>query len=239
VAETKNGGTGWLIDELAHAGPEHLDTNFVQTYDYKQHFDPTPHLEKLRSLGLGRTSTLVDFGTGTGALAVAASPLCKRVVAVDVSPPMLNVLASKAAQAGLRNIEPVRQGLLTYQHHGEPADFAVTRNVLHHLPDFWKAVALQRIAAVLKPGGVLLLRDLVFSFEPRESQQVLEAWFQAAPAERPEAGYTRAEYETHVRTEFSTFSWLLEPLLSHAGFEIKQAWYSDSRVFAAYTCVKL
>lgn len=150
-------GPAWLIDELAHAGPEHLDTDFVRTYDAKQQFDSTPDIEKLRSLGRGQTSTLVDFGTGTGAIAVTAAPLCRRAVAIDVSALMLDILAAKAARTGLRNIEIVRQGLLSYQHHGDLADFVVSRNVLHHLPDFWKAVALQRIAATLKPGGVLPL----------------------------------------------------------------------------------
>jgi len=151
---------------------------------------------------------------------------------------MLTVLANKVEKAGLSNVEIVRQGMLAYEHHGEPADFAVTRNALHSLPDFWKALALQRIALALKPGGILLLRDLVFSFGAQESEQALEAWFQAAPARCPDHGYTREEYETHVRTEFSTFSWLLEPMLTHARFAIKEAKYSDSRVFAAHTCIR-
>lgn len=40
------------------------------------------------------------------------------------------------------------------------------RNVLHRLPDFWKAIALDRIARMLWPGGVLCLRDLIFGFRP-------------------------------------------------------------------------
>jgi SAM-dependent methyltransferase len=228
----------WLIDELAYAGPEHLDEDFVQSFDRKQRFDPTPDVDKLRSLGLGEASTLLDFGAGTGAMALAAAPFCKRVVAIDVSPVMLDVLRAKAERAGLKNVEAVREGMLTFDHHGETAGFAVSRNALHSLPDFWKALALQRIAAALKPGGVLLLRDLVYSFEPADSERVLEAWFAAAPAQRPEDGYTREEYETHVRSEFSAFSWLLEPMLSHSGFDITDTWYSDSRTFAAYTCVK-
>lgn len=234
----KQQNASWRIDELAHAGPEHLDPVFVQNYDRKQRFDPAPVVENLRALGLDGTSTLVDFGAGTGTFAVAVAAFCQRVVAVDISPVMLSILRTKAKRAGLRNIEVVNQGMLTYRHQGMPADFAVSRNALHSLPDFWKALALARIASALKPGGILLLRDLVFSFEPAESEQVLEAWFQAAPAQRPEDGYTRAEYETHVRTEFSTFSWLLEPMLAHAGFDITEAWHWNPPVFASYTCVK-
>jgi cyclopropane fatty-acyl-phospholipid synthase-like methyltransferase len=232
----------WLLDELAHAGPEHLDAGFVQIYDQKQAFDPTPVVEQLRRLGLSEADTLLDFGAGTGTIAIAAAPYCRRVVAVDISPAMRAALTAKIERAAVSNVEIVAQGLLTYEHQGAPAGFAVSRNVLHQLPDFWKAFALRRIASALKPGGVLLLHDLVYSFEPAESERVLGAWFawaeqrQADWSDRPEAGYTRADYETHVRTEFSTFSWLLEPILNHCGFAIEDHWYSDSRVFAAYTC---
>ncbi len=238
MTDTQRGNPAWFIDERAYAGPEHLDPEFVRDFDRKQRFDPRPDVEKLRALGLDHSSTLIDFGAGTGAMALAAASFCRRVVAIDVSPLMLDVLREKAAAAGVRNVEVLCQGMLTYEHRGGPADFAVSRNALHSLPDFWKVLALQRIAAALKPGGVFLLRDLVYSFEPQESEQVLEAWFAAAPAQRPEDGYTREEYETHVRTEFSAFSWLLEPMLMHTGFDVTERWYDRSRVFAAYTCVR-
>jgi hypothetical protein len=41
-----------------------------------------------------------------------------------------------------------------------------------------------------------------------------------------------------LRTEYSTFSWLLEPMLERVGFAIREVEYSPSRAFAAYTCVK-
>jgi SAM-dependent methyltransferase len=127
--------------------------------------------------------------------------------------------------------------MLTYEHQGAPADVVYSRNALHHLPDFWKAVTLARIAAMLRPGGVLRLRDLVFSCEPGEADRTVEAWLAGASA-RPEAGWTRAELETHLREEYSTFSWLLEPMLERAGFAIRSAEFSTSRVYAAYVCVK-
>ena len=227
----------WYLDELVHAGREHLDGVYAAGYDRKAGTDWTDELALLGSLGLDDAHTLVDLGTGTGTLAVAAAPLCRRVVAVDVSPAMLAVLRSNAERLSLRNIECVQSGLLTYEHQGEPADFVYSRNAFHHLPDFWKAVALARAAAVLKPGGVLRLRDFFFSFEPAEADRAIEAWL-AGAVERPEDGWTRAELETHLREEYSTYSWLLEPMLERAGFEIRRAEYSASRVYAAYVCLK-
>jgi len=227
----------WYIDEFAHAGDEHLDPEYVAMYDRKAQTDPSEDLALLQSLGMNEQSVLVDLGAGTGTFALAAAPHCGRVIAVDVSPAMLEYVGKQAESLGLTNVEVVRAGLLTYEHQGAPADFVYMRNVLHHLPDFWKAFALQRIANMLRPGGVLRLHDLVFSFEPDETERVFEAWYSHA-AVRPEDGWTRAEYETHVRTEYSTFSWLLEPILERVGFEIQEVSHRPARVYSAYTCVK-
>jgi SAM-dependent methyltransferase len=196
-----------VIDERAFAGAEHLDPAYVAGYYRKTGFDVELDVTLLRELGLGQTSTLVDLGAGTGLLAAAIAPFAGRVVAVDPSP------ASPAA------------------------DFVYTRNALHHLPDFWKGIALARMRDLLSDSGTLVLRDIVHAFEPGESEAVLAAWYDAAPAD-PADGWTAAELECHVRTEHSTFTWLLEPMLERAGFEIHDAWYSESRTYARYVCAK-
>ncbi len=144
----------WWLDELAHAGGEHLDAGYVAGYDRKAGTDPTADLELLRDHGLDETSTLIDLGAGTGGLALAAARACRRVVAVDVSPAMLSALRARAEEMRLANVECVRAGFLTYAHRGDPADFVYSRNALHHLPDFWKGIALRRVASMLRPNGV-------------------------------------------------------------------------------------
>jgi SAM-dependent methyltransferase len=150
---------------------------------------------------------------------------------------MLAHMREKAARAEIENIECMQGGFLSYEHQGAPADFVYSRHALHHLPDFWKAVALARITAMLKTGGIFYLRDLVFSFEPDEAEHVIETWLAAAP-EHAEQGWTRAELEMHLREEYSTFSWLLEPMIEHAGFAIQSVNHGASRVHSAYTCIK-
>ncbi len=227
----------WTIDELAHAGAEHRDPTYIAGYDRKAGTEPGEDVARLRELGMDGGSALVDLGAGTGSFALAAAPFCGRVVAVDVSLAMLDALRKKAEATGATNVEVVRAGFLSYEYTSAPADFVYSRNALHHLPDFWKALALRRIAEMLRPGGVLLLRDLVFSFEPSQAQARLKSWF-ADAAPMPDVGWTRAEYEEHVRTEYSTFSWLLEPMLEHAGFAIRTAEHSPSGIYAAYVCVR-
>jgi ubiquinone/menaquinone biosynthesis C-methylase UbiE len=227
----------WLIDELAHAGPEHLDPAFVAGYDRKQGYpDPAGDLDTFAALGLGPTSTVVDLAAGSGQFALAAAGRFGHVTAVDVSPAMLAVLQERAASAGRANLDIVRAGFLTYQHHGPPADGVYTRNALHQLPDFFKALALDRIARMLRPGGVLRLRDLIYDFSPADAERIFREWFEHAAAD-PAEGYTGEDYAEHIRTEFSTFRWLLEPMLAAAGFEIVAVEF-ERRLYGAYTCVK-
>ena len=227
----------WMLDELAYAGPEHLDPAFVAGFDRKQgYLDTAEDLAILREHGAGQAATVVDLGTGTGRFALAVAPLVRRVVAVDVSPAMLAVVQGRVAEAGLGNVECVRAGFLSYEHTGAPADAVYTRNALHQLPDFWKALALDRVSALLRPGGVLRLHDLIFDFQPAEAGAVLDDWLDGA-AEDPSLGYTREDYAEHLRTEFSTYRWLLEPMLAAAGFTVVAADF-DGSIYGAYTCVK-
>jgi SAM-dependent methyltransferase len=227
----------WKLDELAHAGPEHLDAAFIEGYDRKQGFpDPGEDIAAFEAHGLGRSSAVVDLGAGTGQFAIAAARRFGRVTAADVSPAMVDALREKGAAAGLANLDCVRAGFLSYAPDGPPADGVYTRNALHQIPDFWKGIALQRIADILRPGGVLRLRDLIYDFQPGEAGDVFGGWF-AGAASDPAAGYTAADYAEHIRTEYSTYRWLLEPLLAAAGFEIAGVSF-ERRLYGSYTCVK-
>jgi len=146
---------------------------------------------------------------------------------------MLKLLRAKIVDAGLRNIEVVQAGFLSYEHQGGPADFIYSRYALHHLPDFWKWVALVHLRRILRPGGVLRLWDVVYSFDPAEAEDRLEAWCASAGLDG-EQGWTRAELEEHVREENSTFCWLLEPMIERSGFRIEDSSYSADGVFAKY-----
>jgi ubiquinone/menaquinone biosynthesis C-methylase UbiE len=226
------------LDELAFAGRENRDAEHVARYDAKMDSGAVEELAGLQAAGLGEDAVAIDLGAGTGQFTLAAAGAVRRVVAVDVSPVMLEHLRAKLRAGGVGNVECVEGGFLTYRHGGEPADLVYTRLALHHLPDFWKAMALVRIAGMLKPGGTLRLSDVVYGFEPAEAEACLEGWMSRMASDDVEGGWTRPELEEHVRDEHSTFTWLLEPMIEKAGFSIEQADYSDDRIFAHYRCVK-
>jgi hypothetical protein len=83
-------------------------------------------------------------------------------------------------------------------------------------------VALQRVRAMLRPGGVFRLWDVVYDFPLAQARDRLEAWC-ATGGEAVDGAWSRAELEEHVRDEHSTFTWLLEPMLAQAGFETVEA----------------
>jgi SAM-dependent methyltransferase len=224
----------WWLDERAHAGAEHLDAAYVAGYERKAGYDPAPDVDVLVRHGLNRESTVVDLGCGTGVFALAVAPRSGRVVAVDVSPAMAAVVRAKVAEFEIGNVDVVEAGFLSYEHTRDPVDFVFTRNALHHLPDFWKGVALARIASLVRPGGILRLHDLVFDFEPADARERVEAWMAGAVTD-PAAGFTAAELAEHTRGEFSTYAWLLEPMLERTGFEIVER-ETRHGGYAAYTC---
>lgn len=221
--------SGWRLDERAHAGPEHLEAGYVAGYDAKTKLDVEAALEPLRRHALGPETALVDLGCGTGLLAAAAASEAGRVIGVDPSPAMLEV-ARRRSDA----VEWIEAGFLTYEHEGDPPHLVHSRHALHHLPDFWKGVALARIHDLLAPGGILVLSDLVYDFEPAEADHRIEEWLAGAAA-TPAEGWTRSELTEHVRDEHSTFAWLLEPLLAHVGLGLLER---DVRggIYATYVC---
>jgi SAM-dependent methyltransferase len=226
--------TPWWLNESAYAGREHLDPAYVAGYERKAGFDPTEDLEVLQQHGLGGDATVIDLGAGTGVFAVAVAPLCRHVIAVDVSPAMTAAIRDRIAVLGIDNVTVVDAGFLSYDHRGAPADFIYTHNALHHLPDFWKAIAFERMTANLRAGGILRLHDLVFDFMPDEAEERIETWMSGAVPDAA-SGWTAHELAAHVRGEFSTYSWLLDAILERAGFDIVERSFRRS-VYGAYTC---
>lgn len=224
---------GWLLDEVASAGRENLDPGHVERYDRKMDARAEEEIERLRRAGLGASSVVVDLGTGTGQFALAAAEVCRRVVAVDPSPVMLACLRRKVHEAGVDNVEVVEAGFLTYDHTGEGADVVYSRYALHHLPDFWKVLALRRVRSMLRPGGLFRLWDVVYGFDVDDADDRVEAW--CAPfGDEVEGDWARWEMEEHVRDEHSTFTWLLEAMFERTGFEIESAEHSDDGFDASY-----
>ena len=97
---------------------------------------------------------------------------------------------------------------MTYEHEAEPADAMVSIAALHHLPDFWKLVALTREAEMLKAGGQFFLFDIVFPSEATDMEERINAWIRSTTLQ---SGHElAAETEIHIREGCSTYDWVME-----------------------------
>jgi len=228
----------WRYEENKPCGFNYNNFILARVYDtYHQMFrDYRREAEQIvAALGLDGSATVLDMGCGTGAFAIHAAPHYGKVHAVDVAKAMLGRARRKARKAGLTNVEFHRGGFLSYEHAAGPVDAIVSVMALHHLPDFWKLVALHRLASILKPDGRLYLRDVVFSFDVGRGEPSIKRFIRQMSIDMGPDGRTAAE--THVREEYSTWGWIMEGLLERAGFRIDDADYRDDYL-AAYLCTK-
>ncbi|MGD9688232.1 MAG: ArsR/SmtB family transcription factor [Phycisphaerales bacterium] len=102
--------------------------------------------------------TVADLGCGTGNVSELLAPVVKRVIAVDQSEPMLSA-ARKRVGSGAKNVEFVRGDLTALPLADESVDAAICVLVLHHLPE--PEAAVREMARIIRPGGVMLLVDMV------------------------------------------------------------------------------
>jgi putative AdoMet-dependent methyltransferase len=220
----------WYYDDLKQVGVDFADPVQVAAYDLKQKSTDDAAASLLDEIGVVAGHVVADFGCGTGVLACQASLKRCDVHAIDISEAMLDATRRRAAHLGARSVTTQRAGFLSFALGPASLDVATTQYALHHLNDFWKLVALQRIHAALKPGGKLLLRDVVYSCHPTELKDTVDAWLRWMQEER---GYSRTENVTHVKEEHSTFAWVMEGLLERAGFRMLNSRYARG-VYATY-----
>lgn len=113
-----------------------------------------------------------DLGCGTGQVSAALAPFVRRVVAVDGSAAMLQ--AARRRLHSLDNVDLRRGEIEALPIDDARLDAAVLVLVLHHIPEPPKALA--EVARVLKPGGRILLVDMLPHDRESYRQQMGHVW---------------------------------------------------------------
>ena len=228
--------SSWQYDEFRQVGTDYNDLAQVEAYDsrHSQFRDIDGECQAiLGALDLTPKSSLIEIGTGTGAFAIHAAHHCAKVYATDVSQLMLDYAARKARDANVVNISFQHAGFLTYNHQDQPVDAIVTCMAFHHIPDFWKGIALHRMNNMLKHGGQLYLKDVIF--EDADVTTNISRWIDHMAERGGEK--LRAGIAAHIREEYSTSDWIIEGLLTRAGFKIQDSQVHEG-VVGTYQCVK-
>ncbi|MGH3998845.1 MAG: class I SAM-dependent methyltransferase [Pseudonocardiaceae bacterium] len=208
----------WLFAEFSPVGVDLSSWEAVESYDRNQGTDPLRDRALLDRLNVGQGTQIVDLACGTGSFIVEAAKRGAEAHGVDVSERMLEFTRRRAAAAATR-VSLHHAGFLTYRHPGTPADVVTIKSALHQLPDFWKQTALVNIAGYIKPGGLLYIWDVIFTFPPAEYAQHLQKMVDEF-GHVDGQGFSREDFESHIREEFSTYAWILEGLLDRAGFDL-------------------
>ena len=205
----------WQYNELIQSGVDYTSVKEVQRYDIRMGKlrDIQGEIDILvKALSPSPESTILEIGSGTGEFA-----------------------REKAKFNKVGNIEFYNAGFLTFEHAGEKFDHVYSQLALHHLPDFWKQIALNKIYTLLKSGGKFFLKDVVYPSDIED----YDTFFQKVIKEVEESvgpNYTKEYYE-HISKEFSTLDWIMEKLLTDAGFIISHS-SLENRLMATYVCTK-
>jgi ubiquinone/menaquinone biosynthesis C-methylase UbiE len=149
------------------------DAEEAHAYDAMDHTQANmAFVERLLELGIDRCEKALDLGTGPGDIPIL---LCgptqhTTILAIDYAQTMLDLAEHKVGVAGLSSrITLARMDVKALDLPDRSFDAVFSNTILHHIPE--PGAMLAEAARVLKPDGLLLIRDL---YRP-QSQQELDA----------------------------------------------------------------
>ena len=139
------------------------------------------------TISLNSSTTVLDYGCGTGLLSFLLSGKVKSVHSADTSPGMLKQLKNKIIQAKINNISTEVFDAENDQLPNIRYDLIVSAMTLHHLQNAPATIA--KLISLISPGGWIALADLCkedgsfhtevkvnyFGFEPSELEAIFKS----------------------------------------------------------------
>ena len=124
-------------------------------------------------------ATAVDLGSGQGEIALRLARLGHRVIAVDSSPAMVKTLAERARREGLSDVQARLGDLEALPLPDACGDLVLVSQTLHHTrrPE----VALREAARVCRPGGRVIVLDLLHHEQEWTREKLGDLWLGFEP----------------------------------------------------------
>jgi SAM-dependent methyltransferase len=217
MADKIEAGLAWQVgvwDRMAEIYQQEIDSRFA------------PVIQKLLDLAMLRPGEAVlDLGTGTGSVAIVAATKIGptgHIMAVDISPEMLDKARARIGASSLANVELTEGRAEAIP--ASPASFDVVLASLSLMYVIDRTGAAREIARVLRPGGrfvaavwaspenadIVLFQQTAGSFAPTPPVQGVGPGALADPepflAQLAAVGLT-VSYETNITSfQFSNFA---------------------------------
>jgi SAM-dependent methyltransferase len=130
---------------------------------------PQPQ-QVLAAFGVQPAMEAVDLCCGDGLFTAALALMCRRVIAIDIDPRMLDLARVKVIASGATNCDFVEgDAYAVAELVQQPVDFVLMANTFHGVPD--KPRLARSVATILKSGGCFAVVN--WHRRPREQTTVL------------------------------------------------------------------
>jgi len=156
----------------SYMDPSDIVTQFTAQVD---HFVTSPHVNQpeavrrfIEAVAPQGDERALDVACGPGLLAQAFAPHVREYIGVDLTPAMVEKAAATAREVGLSNARFEVADAFRLPFEANAFDLVLTRLALHHLPD--PSAAVQEMARVLRPGGILGAFDMTTSEITEEAE---------------------------------------------------------------------
>ena len=168
---------------------------------WSEQVEASPAFARLREAVLEcahpqRTDHCVDLGAGSGFLTLPLAGQVGHVVAVDLSPLMLNALAARAAAAGMGNVHIKVGEMTTTAFPPSSMSLVVSNYAMHSVPHRDKLVLLGHAFQWLAPGGRIVIADMMLGHGGNARDRGIAAAKIRRLAARGPAGWWRAARNT-------------------------------------------
>jgi len=110
---------------------------------------------------LSKTSTVADIGSGNGRHLIPCAKHCKKVIGIDVSKELLEIVKKKVCKNKLSNVELIHSDAVNIPLRNYCVEAVLYIATLHNISERYRRTkSLKEINRILKPGGKLVLEAL-------------------------------------------------------------------------------